>query len=644
VFEEATEIATKSKLNADYVPGMVTVLHGKDLQARGFKTVWEALALVPGFDATFQSNSKKLTVRGIGDVFASGDIKIMLNSVAMNTNLSGESKSWFEFPIALVDRIEVIRGPGSAVHGGYAYIGVVNVITRKEGNQVYGRTGSFETYSGGASYTWNQPEDEISLSFNVAGLTSAGAGVQSGPDALFGTPLEPFSRAPGPSNEAHDNVFSDLHFNYKDFSFSGQVLHGGWGSGFGVGDTLPFPRDDIVERDTTYTFEARQEISLGSALTMELNAGWWENRVKWDYGHQFLPPNPLAPNGVFGAPALKERRGFGGIDFVSKGWGNHLIRFGWSTVWSRIVDASFTGNFQPSNPGVILPAIQTFRGSEALVRAKVDRVLNSVTLQDEYHVNQDIGLTLGLRWDHYDDVGDRLTPRIAGVYRLTDHHIIKLQYAQAFRPPTFLEMYTQNNPIVSGNPNIRPATIDTLEAGYIYKGEKILLRSTLFYSELDDLIIRQGGQYLNSGGAIQHGLELELEQEITSRFKLTSNLTLIETEDRVTNEHVEGSANLLANFGVNYLPIEDLMFNVQYRYVGHRHRAAGDTREELGGYNNVDFTANWFKPFGGQGWTLRGGVRNLFDEDIYYAAPANTYPADYPSPGISFWAQLSYEF
>ncbi|MDH5764334.1 MAG: TonB-dependent receptor, partial [Nitrospinota bacterium] len=59
---------------------------------------------------------------------------------------------------------------------------------------------------------------------------------------------------------------------------------------------------------------------------------------------------------------------------------------------------------------------------------------------------------------------------------------------------------------------------------------------------------------------------------------------------------------------------------------------------------NVDFTANWFKPFGGQGWALRGGVRNLFDEDIYYAAPANTYPADYPRPGINFWAQLSFEF
>ena len=118
----------------------------------------------------------------------------------------------------------------------------------------------------------------------------------------------------------------------------------------------------------------------------------------------------------------------------------------------------------------------------------------------------------------------------------------------------------------------------------------------------------------------------------------------MKTEDRETGEDVEGSANLLANIGVNYRPVQDLMFNVQYRYVGPRHRDPSDSRADLGGYNNVNFTANWFKPLGYKGWTLRGGIRNLFDEDIRYAAPANTYPQDYPRPGINFWAQLSIEF
>ncbi|MDH5764335.1 MAG: TonB-dependent receptor [Nitrospinota bacterium] len=644
VFDEATEIATKSKLNADYVPGMVTVLHGKDLLARGMENVWQALALVPGFDLNMISPLKRVNVRGTGNNAGASNIKLMLNSVAINANIDGEAFPLLEYPVAQIERIEIIRGPGSALHGEYAYNGVINIVTRKTGGQVYGRVESFETYSGGAVYSLGNPTDDFNLSFNIAGLTSDGAKVRTGPDALFGTPLQPFSNAPGRTNEARDNVFSGFNLKYKDFSLKGQLLYFGMGSGFGSISVLQSPQEDNVQgRSTTLSLEARQGLDIVPDLKSEIYFGWWQGRLQWEPDNQIVPPNPLFPNGQFFAPASREVRFYGGSDFFWDGFEDHKLLMGWSLTWSRIAESSVATNFTPST-GVPLPATQTFRGSESWVTAGVERIHNSIKFQDEYEIHPQATLTLGLRYDHYDDVGDRLTPRIAGVYRLTDHHILKAQYAQAFRPPTFIEMFGQNNPVVNGNPNTKPAIIDTFEVGYIYRTEKTVFRTTLFYSILDDLIRNRAGQSANTGGEILYGVELEWEQAITSQVKFISNLSLVETEDRATNEDVETSASILANVGVNYLPIEDLMFNVQYRYVGHRHREAGDTREDLAGYNNVDFTANWFKPFGGQGWTLRGGVRNLFDEDIRYAAPANTYPADYPRPGISFWAQLSYEF
>ena len=48
---DETEIATKTKMNADFVPGTVSVLRGEDLEALGFETVWDALALVPGIQS-----------------------------------------------------------------------------------------------------------------------------------------------------------------------------------------------------------------------------------------------------------------------------------------------------------------------------------------------------------------------------------------------------------------------------------------------------------------------------------------------------------------------------------------------------------------------------------------------------------------
>ena len=59
ILEVETDIATKSRLNVDFVPGMVTVLKGDDLAARGIRNVWEALSLVPGFQLTIEPVGNK---------------------------------------------------------------------------------------------------------------------------------------------------------------------------------------------------------------------------------------------------------------------------------------------------------------------------------------------------------------------------------------------------------------------------------------------------------------------------------------------------------------------------------------------------------------------------------------------------------
>ena len=645
VFDEQTEIATKSKLNSDYVPGMVTVLRGEDLQARGVETVWEALALVPGFDLSIQSWTKQIIARGIGNVFISGNVKIMVNSIQMNSHTYGRSFGDLEIPVTQIDRIEVIRGPGSGLYGEYAYTGVVNIITRKEGSQAYLRAGRFNSYSGGALGSWISQDGDLRASLNLAGTTSEGAGVQTGKDALYGLGLGSISNAPGRSNEDKKHVSAVLDIGYKEFSLIGQLIHLNQGMLFGASDALPSTTQNRTPQNITeFMLEARQNFELRPDLIARFHAGFWHERTRTDSDHLLYPAGfPGFPAGMVAAGGTKEKRAYGGVEFSWKGWEQHSLLFGWSMTWIRLADSSFTANFVPST-GAPTGSVIQWRGSESFIRAPVDRLLNSITFQDEYEVDPNLVLTLGLRYDNYDDVGDRLTPRVAGVWRAGEDHIFKVQYAQAFRPPTFFEMFGQNNPIIAGNPNVRPSVIDTFEMGHIYRKARTVVRTTLFYSILDNLIEVAGGKYQNSGGATQMGMELELEQEITSYLKLNSNLTLMETEDRATNEGVEGSPNLLANVGVNYQPWRDVMFNLQYRYVGHRHRSATDSRVDLGGYNNVDVTASWFKPLGYKGWTLRGGVRNLFDEDIRFAAPANTYPNDYPRPGIHFWGQLSFNF
>jgi iron complex outermembrane receptor protein len=179
--------------------------------------------------------------------------------------------------------------------------------------------------------------------------------------------------------------------------------------------------------------------------------------------------------------------------------------------------------------------------------------------------------------------------------------------------------------------------------GYIYRGEGNVGRLTLFHSNLNDVFVLEGTKWSNSGGAQLIGAELELEQSLFSKLKLDGNISYTHTEDEETGEALPATANWLANFGISYNPLRNLVFNAQYRYVGEQNRAPEDTRENLKAFHTIDVTGTLFNLFF-KGLTFRTGVKNIFDEDVRYAAPANTYPEDYPQAGRRWWCEVSYEF
>ncbi len=154
ILQQETDVATKTRLNTDYVPGIVTLLQGDQLEAMGVVSAWEALGLVPGVQAVLDgSGSPSVVVRGIDFPFNSGNIQILINSVPLSRADSGISASSLLIPIEQVERIEVIRGPGSVVYGDFAFMGLVNIVTRKEGERVYTRD-DIRARSGGAHGAW----------------------------------------------------------------------------------------------------------------------------------------------------------------------------------------------------------------------------------------------------------------------------------------------------------------------------------------------------------------------------------------------------------------------------------------------------------------------------------------------------------
>lgn len=648
-----TEIATKTKMDADLVPGIVTVLQGKDLKRRGFRTVLEALALVPGLDFSLSFTDPIIIVRGVGGVLGSGKLKLMLNNIPINNTLYGTANSLYDIPVQQISRIEIIRGPGSSLYGKWAYAGIINVVTQSDTNKIFSEYGRFDTYAAGVAASYADEEQGLKISLNAAYRHRGRTDAEAGTDSLYGTPYESFSNAPGPVSDSRESLLAVMNLNYKDFSLTAQYADSAAGNYFGILDTLPPADDEQPNIHKIHLAEAGWNPKISESFLMDIRMGWREYvfqaerifesppgiTVYDDAGNVLL----VFEDGLFGGPYYKERSFYGGADFHWKGWEAHNLLLGTEYEHTQIRETWHESNYYP-NLYYPLPSFQRFRGEENWLKEDEARKIFSLYIQDQFKATDRLTLTAGLRYDNYDDTDDRLTPRIAGCFRLSDRHIFKAQYSEAFRPPSFFEMYSVNNPTIIGNPDITPETVRTYEAGYIYKSPRLTGRFTLFYSELKDLIVADDIEYFykNSGDAETKGAEAEFRWNLLPSLTADANVSYADTEDDAGNE-IEGSAKWLGNVGLIAEPAKDIFLSVQYHYVGKRARSQNDFREKLDGYDMVNMAAA-LENFMMKGLTLNGGVRNLFDADVRYPSTTYGYIEDYPQPGREWWIQLSYAF
>lgn len=667
VLEQQTEIATKTRMNADYVPGLLTVLHGEELEAVGARTVWEALRLVPGVEPSIdQIGGRQTLVRGIGGSFASGNMKILLNGRAMNSALSANANPVLNMPVEQIDRIEVVRGPGSAVHGEFAYAGVLNVITRKETTGAFLRAGRNDTYGVGGFTHWTSDDGRTGGSVNLGGWHTAGAGVDSGRDALYGgnnAPQQLLSNAPGPVDDEMEQRAFVLDLFHDAFSLSFSYLEDGNGDHFGTINVLDQADERGVDYRNRYLMVNGQgDWTLARDLQASLSLGWqyYENH----FNIRLLPDNftwlnaqfqpTLLPGGYVSEGYYEEQRLGADVDLLWEGWSGHrwLASVGLARI--SVGDSWQLNNVDPQTlEPLATPRRVGLEEGVPWVSEDTSRRIASVTVQDEYRPTDSVTLTAGVRYDDYDDFGSNTSPRLAAVWRLDRRNVVKAQYAEAFRPPTFYEsaFSSEHAPALTRRPELSPETIRTAELAYIFKSDATEFRLTGFRSRLKDLIVDTGILgFANAEGIDAQGAEVEVMQRLGAAFRVDANLTLVDSEQSDSGARVAGAADRLANLVLTYQPASTRTLALWLRHVGERRREPGDGRAALEGYETVDLTAT-VRDLGARGLTLRLGVSNLFDQDVRYPAfltldiigqPFASYARDYPQAGRAAWVQLSY--
>jgi len=156
----------------------------------------------------------------------------------------------------------------------------------------------------------------------------------------------------------------------------------------------------------------------------------------------------------------------------------------------------------------------------------------------------------------------------------------------------------------------------------------------------------------NVGGIIQHqplnsdemelkGIELEIEKQFGKSWKAIANLSFLDAIDKTNNEDVINSSEVIGNIVLEGKVSNNLLGVINYRHVGDRKRSNKDTRDNLKGYDTLDLTISYLN-LGVNGLTLRAGVKNIFDADVY--APDVQYQDDLPRAGQIWWTQISKKF
>ncbi|MCK5168715.1 MAG: TonB-dependent receptor [Bacteroidales bacterium] len=157
-------------------------------------------------------------------------------------------------------------------------------------------------------------------------------------------------------------------------------------------------------------------------------------------------------------------------------------------------------------------------------------------------------LTTGIRYDKYSDFGESYNPRLGIVYKPFKNFSLKALYGEAFRAPTFKELYDRTNigtDGVFGNINLYPEKISTSELGIEFNQTHYILRTNAFYNKNDDIIQiydPEGGgaaaSYENIGNTESIGYEIEVISTINKNFSVFANFSQFSRKFEWSNEDV----------------------------------------------------------------------------------------------------------
>lgn len=646
---------------------VVTVITADDIQAMGVNDLMSALRSVPGMHIgrSEQGDTRRPMIRGITSTFTPQTL-FLLNGIPLTVNVTGNRSNVISnVPLRAVERIEIIRGPGSALYGADAYAGIVNVITktpdtmagRKQSTTVAGfLAGSVETRGAWLQSAQTKADIKTSLSLEYESTDGyngwIGRDAQTSLDELMQTAN---SLAPGKMNNSVNEGQARLELKSDHWRFrAGYQERADVGTGAGINlalDPHGYMGGYRFNADYSYFTQALQD-----SLSIENRISFLRTVQRITENLWLYPPGTFMgafPEGLIGNPGYKEDNARYDLSAVYRGIDQHLVRFGAGFNWGDLWETTESKNFTFGDNGIPqpLPSVEDFSDTDVTYIPEKQRTSHYALLQDEWAMARNWQLTAGVRTDQYSDFGNTTNPRLALVWETTPVLTTKLLVGRAFRAPSFAEMYVRS-PVYAGNPDLKPETLDNWETVFALQPNAHWIYSLSFFRyrihDFISTVARPGliGQFENVGKRTGTGGEAELTWTPSCTVTWLANYSYQRSIDNKTDTAV-GEYPLHQIYTRLDLQLNhDWKLSPQVNYVGSQKRILDDPRAPVQAYTTLDITLrkHWRSPDMDAAVTLS----NAFDADVRepspYGVPTTSIPGDFPMPGRAVRAEASYRF
>lgn len=501
---------SKHKESITESPGIVSHISRDDIAVMGASNLLDLIRRLPNVDVPsfYLYRNNTVSIRGQHELSDKRTL-VLLNGRPMREkhNAGVNAPIYDGFPLSSIEYIEVVRGPGSVLHGTGAYSGIINIVTRPAGQQdsrVQLTHGSFDTTSVDAS-----------TSTQLSGL-AINAGVKLLDAGGWNYQAQDSNNIPGHMDYGQDLWAGTLRADYDNLSIELFESH----SKTDVLGTLPVWPADTIDL-------LRRFINIG--YEQAINADW---RLEWNTTYnRFHADSTGADNINGGEDYILELTSYGKLgqhfDLIAGGMFEQVD-------WYRETGLKSNGSM---------------RGGRSYAEVV-------------YRSGNGLRIGAGAQYNKDEGIKANTAPRLAITWRFTDYWGTKLLYGEAYRAANSTERFT-NIPAIGGGSSfigqgdLRPETIATLDGQLFYQRKNLFTALTWYKSTEKDTIVLDFSQYpgtfINDTGEIRyHGLEYEFKWELTEQFKLEGSWTYQANENDQGVRGTKLTPNHMVKLGLSH--------------------------------------------------------------------------------------------